>query len=282
MVDRCMICGETTAYFFSKSYTANRYWDALDVNYNRCGNCGFTFSITHQHLSDEEWEHINARAHHGDEIDIKTKSIDIKSLSSNKPPYGPMAFALNLLVKNSIISLESSLDYASGYGTLAKLLKKYYNTEILCFDPFVHEPEPLVEYISSSDLRQYGLVINSAMFEHVRKREELERINDLVAKSGILMIHTVVCENIPKDPNWFYLTPIVHTAFHTNKSMSILMKQWGYSSSIYSPLAKSWFLFRKDYDLLSDLPSLVQDINTELQTEFFLHRNGFVDYWKGF
>ena len=62
----------------------------------------------------------------------------------------------------------------------------------------MHEPEPLVEYISSGDLRQYGLVINSAMFEHVRKREELERINDLVAKSGILMIHTVVCENIPR------------------------------------------------------------------------------------
>ena len=42
------------------------------------------------------------------------------------------------------------------------------------------------------------------------------------------------------------------------------------------------YRFRKDYDLLPALPLLVEDINTELQTEFFLHRNGFVDYWKGF
>ena len=99
----------------------------MDVDYNRCSNCGFTFSLTHQQLSDKEWESINARAHNGDEIDIKTKSIDIKSLSSNKPPYGPMAFTLNLLAKNSIIQMENALDYASGYGTLAKLLRKYYN-----------------------------------------------------------------------------------------------------------------------------------------------------------
>ena len=103
MVDRCMICGEPTTYFFSKSYTANRYWDALDVNYNRCGNCGFTFSITHQHLSDEEWEHINARAHHGDEIDIKTKA---KNLAQNLDFYGVLAIELFELLDGSIVFNE--------------------------------------------------------------------------------------------------------------------------------------------------------------------------------
>ena len=282
MTERCMICGEVTKYYFSKSYTANKYWDELDVDYNRCSNCGFTFSLTHQQLSDKEWESINARAHNGDEIDIKTKSIDIKSLSSNKPPYGPMAFTLNLLAKNSIIQMENALDYASGYGTLAKLLSKYYNIKLQCYDSFVQEPEPLIEYILAEDLQRYGLVINSAMFEHVRKREELDKIDKLVARNGTLMVHTVVCENIPRDPGWFYLTPIVHTAFHTNKSMAILMKQWGYSSSIYSPSAKSWFLFKEGNPLIFDLPLLIRDINVELQTEFFLHKNGFVDYWKGF
>ena len=54
MTERCMICGEVTKYYFSKSYTANKYWDELDVDYNRCSNCGFTFSLTHQQLSDDE------------------------------------------------------------------------------------------------------------------------------------------------------------------------------------------------------------------------------------
>ena len=277
-----MICGEKTTYYFSKSYTANKYWDELDVDYNRCHNCGFTFSVTHQALSETEWGNLNARAHYGDEDDIKSKNIDINSLIANKPPYGPMAFTLNLLAKNSIIDTYNSIDYASGYGTLAKLLRKYFDTNIQCYDPFVRDPEPLVKYISTEELSKYGLVINSAMFEHVRKREDLDKINDLVSHNGVLMLHTVICENIPKDPDWFYLTPIVHTAFHTNKSMSFLMEQWGYSDSMYSPAAKSWFLFKDRNEAITKLPRMIENINVELQTEFLFHKTGFVDYWKGF
>ena len=107
-------------------------------------------------------------------------------------------------------------------------------------------------------------------------------MNDLVAKDGVLMLHTVVCENVPKDPNWFYITPIVHTAFHTNKSMSILMKQWGYAASIYSPQAKSWFLFKKDCHQVNWLEALVGEVNREMQTQYFYYKPCFVDYWKGF
>jgi len=120
------------------------------------------------------------------------------------------------------------------------------------------------------------------MFEHVLNRESLNEVNNLVSNDGVLMLHTLVCERIPNDPGWFYITPLVHTALHTNKSMSILMEQWGYSASIYSPQAKSWFLFKKNYPKISDLESKVAEINSELQTKYFHYKVGFADYWKGF
>ena len=120
------------------------------------------------------------------------------------------------------------------------------------------------------------------MFEHVLDRESLDKINKLVGDKGVLMLHTLVCESVPKDPNWFYMNPMVHTAFHTNKSMGILMEQWGYSASLYSPQAKSWFLFKRESPMLGDLDEISKKINNELQVKYFYHKNGFVDFWKGF
>lgn len=100
-----------------------------------------------------------------------------------------------------------------------------------------------------------------------------------VDDSGVLIVHTVVCENIPKDPNWFYLDTPVHTAFHTNKSMQILMDQWGYNSSIYSPKSKAWVLLKDDVKNFDETLTL---INSELQNDWFFWKKGFLDFWKGF
>jgi hypothetical protein len=102
-------------------------------------------------------------------------------------------------------------------------------------------------------------------------------VNDLVSANGVLGIHTVVCESIPKDPNWFYLEPPVHTAFHANKSMSILMEQWGYKASIYVPRAKSWLLLK---DGSSEISKRVNDLNERLRAQWFLYKVGSLDYWK--
>jgi hypothetical protein len=139
-----------------------------------------------------------------------------------------------------------------------------------------------VAYVKEGHLQKYKLVINSAMFEHILERKHLDEVNDLVDFDGTLMLHTLVCEKVPTDPNWFYIKPIVHTAFHTNKSMEILMKQWNYVASIYSPQAKSWFLFKKDSPFIYDLEHTIEKINRELQKKYFYYKNGFVDYWKGF
>jgi hypothetical protein len=107
----------------------------------------------------------------------------------------------------------------------------------------------------------------------------LDNLNNLVKNSGCLIIHTVICENVPNDPDWFYLRPPVHTAFHTNKSMGILMDQWNYHSSIYCPQSKSWVLMR---DNIKDIESKITSLNHELQENWFFWKKGFMDYWKGF
>ena len=94
-----------------------------------------------------------------------------------------------------------------------------------------------------------------------------------------MILHTVVCENIPHDQDWFYFQPPVHCAFHTNKSMDILMKQWGFNSSIYCIIGKIWILFKKEPENLVDK---INSINKEFQKEIIFYKKGFVDYWKGF
>ncbi len=94
-----------------------------------------------------------------------------------------------------------------------------------------------------------------------------------------MIMDTVICENVPNSRDWFYLEPPVHTTFHTNKSMNILMKQWGYKASIYCLSAKSWVLLKESS---KETAEKVQQINKEFQTEYLIYKEGFVDYWKGF
>jgi hypothetical protein len=61
--------------------------------------------------------------------------------------------------------------------------------------------------------------------------------------------------------------------------MKILMEQLGYTSSLYCPTAKCWILFRKDP---VEKLEKIKLINRELQKDYLLYKNSFVDYWKGF
>lgn len=226
-------------------------------------------------MTETQWEQLNSSWHHYCESEHEEDT-------GNQPPYADQALALIILNKNNIINIDDALDYAAGYGTMARFLDKYFDKKLAIFDKFVRNESPELKYIEYNEITKYKLVINSAMFEHILDRSDLDYVNNLVAEDGVLMLHTVVCENVPADPNWFYITPIAHTAFHTNKSMNLLMEQWGYAASIYCPRAKSWFLFKDKSPRLFDLEIAVQNINRELQTDYLYYKKGFMDYWKGF
>lgn len=272
---KCIICNSDSNYYFSKAYSENPFNEFMReigrVDYYKCDCCGFVLSKTHSELDRNSWNSLNLQFHLYMENPDYEKKI-------NQPPYAEQAMMLVLLKRNGIISTENMLDYAAGYGTLSNLLAKYYDLELQIFDPYIKSGNSS-KYIDKAVAKAYKTVFNSAMFEHVLTRADLDQVNDLVDDDGCLIIHTVVCENVPNDPDWFYLQPPVHTAFHTNKSMEILMGQWNYHSSLYCPQSKCWVLLKED---IEGIENRVAAINQELRTNWFYSKKGFVDYWKGF
>lgn len=270
---KCIICNEVSNYYFSKTYSEAPFNELMKdigtIDYYKCSHCGFVLSKTHRDLDEAQWSHLNNQFHHHIENPCNAKSI-------NQPPYAEQAIMLAMLGRIGIIDTNNMLDYAAGYGTLSNVLEKYFNLSLPIYDQYV-KTDNSNRYVQELELKAYKTVINSAMFEHVLNRDSLNHVNNLVAKDGCLIIHTVICENIPKDPNWFYLTPPVHTAFHTNKSMEVLMEQWGYHSSIYCVPSKCWILLKSD---IKEVEEKVKLLNQELQSDWFHCKNSFVDYWK--
>lgn len=268
----CLICNKRTNYYFSKEYTQPNMKEIMQdigiISYKKCGNCGFVLSETHLNLSKERWSKLNYDYHHYNESLVKK--------IANQPPYFEQAAMLAIFIKHRIIVDKSWLDYAAGYGALSNILKKYFDLFLPIYDPYILDDDPQ-RYIKETKIGKHSAVINSAMFEHILTRKDLDDLNALVSPNGCLIIHTVIAESVPKDPDWFYLEPPVHTAFHTNKSMDILMKQWGYTCSIYSPKSKCWVLFKRKP---KGIENKIQEINQELQSEWFYYKDGFVDYWK--
>lgn len=222
-------------------------------------------------MKQRDWEKLNYDFHHYHENN---------ATNVNQPPYLEQAVMIKILSEYSIVDVNSMLDYAGGYGALSKILKKYFEINLPVYDPYV-QSDDFINYIDKKDLKAYKTVLTSALFEHILTREEFDEINSLVNLSGggAMIIHTVICENIPKNPDWFYLEPPVHTTFHTNKSMSILMEQWGYKANIYCLSAKSWILLKESG---KEIEYKVKQINSEFQTEYLIYKEGFVSYWKGF
>ncbi|MBN1185429.1 MAG: methyltransferase domain-containing protein [Bacteroidales bacterium] len=272
---KCLICNSESRYSFTKKFIEPPYDQFMreigDVNYYKCTNCGFVLSKTHSELDKEKWENLNYLVHHYNENPENEKM-------GNQPPYIDQAMMMHVLGRNGIIDIDNMLDYAAGYGSLSLILSKYLNITLPIFDHYVNKGEQH-PYVPVNQLSKYKTVINSAMFEHIITRDDLEYVNNLVDTDGCLILHTVICENVPEDPNWFYFRPPVHTAFHTNKSMEVLMKQWGYKSSIYCLKARCWVLLRKKIDTYTEA---IRSINQEFQTDYLYYKNGFVDYWKGF
>ncbi len=269
----CMICSRSSTYYFSKRYTEAPF-DAFmreigEVAYRRCDHCGFVFSETHARLHSRDWGRLNEQFHHYNEN---------PDSPINQPPYAEQAMMLALLRQHGLIAADGMLDYAAGYGSLSRLMARYFHLPLPIYDPYVHAPD-LDCYVDEPHPGSYRTVINSAMFEHVLTRRDLDRVHELVAPDGCLVLHTVVCENVPCDSDWFYLRPPVHVAFHTNKSMNILMQQWGYQSSIYCPPSKCWVLLRQPW---AQVQAKVEAVNRELQSTWLVGKDGFMDYWKGF
>jgi len=253
------------SYYFSKKFED---FNLGNVNYYICNNCGFTSSKDHYDLSQGEWEKLNFEYH------SKNNERDDNPYNRNQR-YFNQALMISLMKSFHFFEEGEFLDWGSGTGSVSILSEKLFNIKINNYDQYI---KPKINSIIEKKLnkRSFELVINCAVFEHVRSVETLNEIEQYVSKTGSFAIHTLIPDKVPKDPNWMYLLP-VHCSFHTNSSMNILMEKWGYQCSVYNEHAKLWVLFKRNSEIIFPL---VNELNKFLGWEYLKYKNGFMDFWK--
>lgn len=265
----CIVCRNQMNYDFSKYFNQHSLGN---VDYWRCVSCGFVASKTHFDLSDEGWGKINREFHASFQGTDYCPDDRQWVLRLNK-----QAEVIADLTKLGILPADLPwVDFGCGDGKLSDMLYEKYKLKLLKFDRFMKGEG----YISEDNLKhtRFGFAITTSVFEHLRDRKHLDEIASLVADNGVMGIHTLVAEEVPHTPDWFYLLP-VHCAFYTNKSMQILFDQWGYSASIYHVDSRLWFWFKETNDRLEEI---IVSLNSQPgRDNFFYHyKRGFMDYWK--
>lgn len=269
MFEECIVCSSNMKYAFSKDFGSVAGLHVVD--YWVCISCGFMQSKTHAEMADGEWEELNREYH---------KAYQGTDQNVDDPRWlqrlACQASVIDDICQIGLLPNSGSwLDYACGDGRLSYLLNSRYKLSLLKYDKYMLGGD---DYLDSANLREKGFdfVITTSVMEHLRFRNHLNSIESLVSPNGVLGLHTLVCERVPQDADWFYLLP-VHCSFFSNKSMSVLFEQWGYTSSIYNVEARLWFWFRGDLKKVEDG---IKAANARPNGHKYIFKQGFMDYWK--
>lgn len=267
-MQECLICKSSMAWSFAKDFFS---CGLSRVDYWRCGHCGFVISKTHADMSPAEWAAHNQICH---------STYQATDFNADDPRWLPrmqsQAHVIDDCIKIGLLSADGSLlDYACGDGKLSDLVKASGH-QLKKYDRYMQMQS--ADYLSDDELppATFDFVITTSVFEHFTEREHFDAVDSLVSKSGVLGLHTLVCERVPEDASWFYLQP-PHCAFHTNKSMSLLFEQWNYKVSVYNLEARLWLWFRDE----AGVESIVNKANARGAGHCVYHfKKGFMDYWK--
>lgn len=231
--------------YFSKTFNL----DGVEtLNYWQCATCGFCEARELMEMGSTEWQKINDSFH--------SRIYDSPGDPFNRA--GRLRGQAKLLAAVTELRIASDgpiIDWGSGTGDLSTEAHKL-GVSVYSYDRFMNA---VVNPWRAPALpeRHFSIVCATAVFEHLRNREELDEIESLVANDdGILAFHISCPDIIPRSVDWAFLLP-VHCAFHTSYSMRMLMKQWGYRYSIYDIEAKMWMFFQSKAQIESRLEDLV-------------------------
>jgi hypothetical protein len=255
-------------FFISKQFQEH----GLDTaEYWRCTDCGFVVSKTHVEMVPAEWERLNHDLH----ASYQGKESDPGDPKWNARLQNQTRMINDVQEMGLLNRYDRWLDYACGDAKLSGLLQTQYNLNVLNYERYMPRREG---YIEEYELvpGSFDFLITTSVFEHFTRREQFDFVEGLLSKNGVLGLHTLVCENVPRDPTWFYLNP-VHCAFHTNASMEILFRQWGYKCSVYNVDAQLWLWFKNDPQ---EVEAIIGAANSRADGPRYLIKRGFVDYWK--
>jgi len=263
---KCEICGDRSAYDFSKTFNE---FGLARVDYWRCADCGFVLSKTHAEMSHEAWSEMNRLTHETYQGQEENR-LDPRW----KTRLAAQARALGELADASLLDAGGRwLDYGCGDGALADLAAGNGLT-LLKHDEYMAAGD---DYLPKAALKPHAFdfVITTSVFEHLTRRNQWDAIEALVAPAGALGISTLVAERVPSDPAWFYLEP-PHCAFFSNAAMARLFDDWGYRASVYSVAASLWVWFRQEP---AEIEAKVARLNAQA-SEPYHFKAGFMDYWK--
>jgi 2-polyprenyl-3-methyl-5-hydroxy-6-metoxy-1,4-benzoquinol methylase len=258
----CLICNAYTHYYFSKQFDD---FGLGKVDYERCTHCGAVFATDLLQLPEEAWQNLCVRYHSGHRNQKQNPDDPNAAQRLQKQSN----FLLSMTNMGLLAKQPSWLDYGCGEGELAHRLEQQH-VRVACYDRYWRQQG----YLSESQLvpGSFPVVINTALFEHLRNRAEMDAIVRLTADDGTFALHTLVRGEIPRDPSWFYLLP-VHTIFFTNQAMRILFHEWGFKSSLYAVDARLWLWFRSSR---ATLHKRYPDLALEQNWKF---SDGFMAYW---
>ena len=261
-MDRCFVCGGEMRPFMEKSFGMKN----LDVcEYVRCENCGLVIAKTIYEMPRENWEALNRECH------AAYQNTDALAVDPNWiPRLKEQAKVISELIRVGVLDKKANaLDYGAGDGKLSSFMRR--KNWLKKYDAYMSRPNE--NYLSAEDLKpeSFDFVITCSVFEHLIGAEDVNKIFALLNPEGIMALHTLICEEVPQDPNWFYLQP-VHCTFWTNKAMQRLFKVLGFVGCAYHVESRLWFMYGDKRDLFKTCAF------TSSKTWIFA--NDFVDYWK--
>jgi len=269
----CFVCGSEMKDYFKKTMIPG----TPDWNYVRCEKCGLVLCQTLYEMTSKEWQTVNEK--HKSYQSSDENPVDpnwVERLRSQAKLFADLA-ATGIWEHD-----VRFVDYGCGDGKLADYVRdeiqnRTGNTEswrLLKYDKYMR-PEGPSEYLQDADMKSgsFDAVVSCSVFEHLLGRPDIDEIIGLLNGKGTLCTHTLVCEEVPQDPNWFYLLG-GHCTLWTNRSMSLLFEQYGFVGCAYHVEARMWFFFkdRQRFELLrSKSPSIAGK---------WVFSDQFVDYWK--
>lgn len=259
----CFVCGkEMTGYFIKK------WGEEMTGDFVRCPDCGLVINKTMYEMPIQEWMEKNEELHSEyqgtDEMKDDPKWLDRINAQGE---------VILQLYDLDIFSCNGKcIGYGCGDGKLADLVNR--NRQLIQkYDKFMGCGK--LGYLKDKEVNQgeFDVVICCSVLEHLVGKVEVEKVFGLIAEDGVLCLHTLVCEEVPRDPDWFYLLT-VHCTLWTNKAMSILYKDNGFAGCAYNLESQMWFMFRNKEQFVR-----LKNAEQVLKGKWFFS-DGFVDYWK--
>ncbi len=246
-------------------------FDFGDAEYVKCTDCGFVLSKTHYEMPEADWGKLNYEwmaLYQGNDHNPDDPRW-LERLENQTEIIGDL-HGLGLIAEGNL------LDYGAGDGKLPDALRERFGIN---FQKYEHGSNRWSGYLSENELvaGNFSLVLNTSVLEHMRYREDIDKMFNLVSPNGVMAIHTWVAEHVPQDPEWFYLL-LLHCSFFSNRSMQLLFEHFGYKCCIYNVTSRLWLWFKQPS---SEIRPIVEKANAR-GDEFrsYIFADKFVDYWK--